>query len=285
MGSKISPGDSSLGVTQKLHKVLAERGLGSRRQMEDWIQAGRVTVEGKTAHVGQRVAGDSIIEVDGKRLREPNASEFPRILVMNKRVGEIVSRKDPQGRPSIFSHLPALNQGRWISVGRLDINTSGLLLLTNNGQLAHRLMHPSSTIDREYAVRIIGELSDDRVDRLRQGFEIEGAIQRFSDIQYYGGSGLNHWYHVVLLEGRNNEVRRLFERVGTKVSRLKRVRFGPVVLPRAMPVGRTREMRERDVQAICSWLGVSVPRGRHTHSTTLESETVLIPFPGLSMPQ
>ncbi len=284
MGSKILSGDFSPGASEKLHKVLAERGLGSRRQMEQWIQAGRVIVDGETAHIGQRVSRDATIEVDGKRLREPSASDIPRILVMNKRVGEIVSRKDPQGRPSIFSHLPVLKQGRWISVGRLDINTSGLLLLTNNGLLAHRLMHPSSTIDREYAVRIIGELSDDRMDRLRQGFEIEGTVQRFSDIQYYGGSGLNHWYHVVLLEGRNNEVRRLFERVGTKVSRLKRVRFGPVVLPRAMPVGKMREMRERDVQAICSWLGVSVPRGRSTQSIKQEAETVLIPFPGLELP-
>lgn len=283
MASNRTVGEPSHGGSQKLHKVLAERGLGSRRQMEEWIQKGRVRVDGEIAHVGQRVIGGSRIEVDGKPVRDSSAQEYPRILVMNKRVGEIVSRNDPQGRPSIFSRLPALNHGRWISVGRLDINTSGLLLLTNNGQLAHRLMHPSSTIDREYAVRIIGELSNDRMDRLRQGFDIDGTIQRFSDIQYYGGSGLNHWYHVVLLEGRNNEVRRLFERIGTRVSRLKRVRFGPVVLPRAMPVGRSTEMGERDVRAVCSWLAIDVPDGWHNQDNKRDEKTFLIPFPGLSL--
>ena len=233
--------------SQKLHKVLAERGLGSRRQMEQWIADGRVVVDGELAHAGQRVGAESRIEVDGKRIRKIGVLRFPRVLVMNKRVGEIVTRKDPQGRPSVFSRLPTLGYGRWIAVGRLDINSSGLLLLTNNGLLAHRLMHPGSIIDREYAVRVIGEMSNNQLDQLRQGVEIENSVQRFSDIQYYGGTGLNHWYHVVLLEGRNREVRKLFESVGSRVSRLKRVRFGPVVLPRAMPTGKFREMNDQDV--------------------------------------
>ena len=270
--------------SQKLHKVLAERGLGSRRQMEQWIADGRVVVNGEVAHAGQRVGAESRIEVDGKRIRKIGVLRFPRVLVMNKRVGEIVSRKDPQGRPSVFSKLPTLSYGRWIAVGRLDINSSGLLLLTDNGLLAHRLMHPGSIIDREYAVRVIGEMSNNQLDQLRQGVEIENSVQRFSDIQYYGGSGLNHWYHVVLLEGRNREVRKLFESVGSRVSRLKRVRFGPVVLPRAMPTGKFREMNDQDVVAVCSWLNVPVPDKQPSLDARREKESVLIPFPGLVLP-
>lgn len=267
--------------TQKLQKVLADSGLGSRRQMEKWIDAGRVVVDGKVAHQGQRVGIESKIEVDGNQLRNLDTPRITRILVMNKKVGEIVARKDPEHRPSVFSHLPKLGTGRWISVGRLDMNTSGLLLFTNQGLVAHRLMHPSSVIDREYAVRVIGKLSDSKLESLKNGALIDDSWCRFSDIQYYDGSGLNHWYHVVLMEGRNKEVRRLFEHVGSKVSRLKRVRFGPVVLPKAMPTGKMREMDAKDVAAICTWLEVPTVVKDTTDSTRRYKGSVLIPYPGL----
>lgn len=267
--------------TQKLQKVLADLGLGSRRQMEQWIDAGRIVVDGETAHQGQRVGIESKIEVDGKQLRGLDTPRNTRILVMNKKVGEIVARKDPDNRPSVFSRLPKLATGRWISVGRLDMNTSGLLLFTNHGLVAHRLMHPSSVIDREYAVRVIGKLSDTKLETLKNGALIDSSWCRFSDIQYYDGSGLNHWYHVVLMEGRNKEVRRLFEHVGSKVSRLKRVRFGPVVLPRAMPTGKLREMDANDVAAICTWVDVSTFVKTTTDSNRPTKDSFLIPYPGL----
>ena len=267
--------------TQKLQKVLADLGLGSRRQMEQWIDAGRVVVDGETAHQGQRVGIESKIEVDGKQLRNLDIPRTTRILVMNKKVGEIVARRDPENRPSVFSHLPKLATGRWISVGRLDMNTSGLLLFTNHGLIAHRLMHPSSVIDREYAVRVMGKLSDSQLESLKKGALIDDSWCRFSDIQYYDGSGLNHWYHVVLMEGRNKEVRRLFEHIGTKVSRLKRVRFGPVVLPKAMPTGKLREMDSKDVAALSTWLDVPAVVRETQDSTRRKTGSLLIPYPGL----
>lgn len=267
--------------TQKLQKVLADLGLGSRRQMEQWIDAGRVVVDGETAHQGQRVGIESKIEVDGKQLRNLDIPRTTRILVMNKKVGEIVARRDPENRPSVFSHLPKLATGRWISVGRLDMNTSGLLLFTNHGLIAHRLMHPSSVIDREYAVRVMGKLSDSQLESLKKGALIDDSWCRFSDIQYYDGSGLNHWYHVVLMEGRNKEVRRLFEHIGTKVSRLKRVRFGPVVLPKAMPTGKLREMDSKDVAAMSTWLDVPAIVRSNKDSSRHTRGSLLIPYPGL----
>lgn len=267
--------------TQKLQKVLADLGLGSRRQMEKWIDAGRIVVDGQAAHQGQRVGTESQIEVDGKPLRNLDSPRTTRILVMNKKVGEIVARRDPENRPTVFSHLPKLSTGRWVAVGRLDMNTSGLLMFTNHGLVAHRLMHPSSVIDREYAVRVMGELSDSQLETVKKGAFIDNSWCRFSDIQYYDGSGLNHWYHVVLMEGRNKEVRRLFEHVGFKVSRLKRVRFGPVVLPKAMPTGKLREMDAKDVAAMCTWLEVPAVVKDTTDSTRRSKGSLLIPYPGL----
>ena len=270
--------------SEKLQKVLADRGYGSRREMERWIDSGRVVVDGKLAHPGQRVLEGARIEVDGKRVRDVAPLRLPRVLVMNKKTGEIVSRSKHQDCPTVFERLPSIGSGRWIVVGRLDINTSGLLLFTNHGLLAHRLMHPSTEIDREYAVRVIGELSNERMQSLREGIRVDGSLLQFSDIQYYGGTGLNHWYHVVLMDGKNRAVRKLFEGVGSKVSRLKRVRFGPVILPKGMKTGKVHEMGPSDVTSICDWL--SIPNAQQ-QTLTLKQRTeqsLLIPFPGVKLP-
>ncbi|HEY5647342.1 MAG TPA: pseudouridine synthase, partial [Pseudomonadales bacterium] len=235
---------------EKLQKVLADLGLGSRREMERWIGDGRVTVGGEPAHIGQRVAPEDDIAVDGKPVRRRRSASVPaRVLLYNKPEGEVCTRSDPEGRPTVFERLPAAGGGRWISIGRLDIATSGLLLLTNDGALANRMMHPSTGLDREYAVRVNGVLSELQRQKLLDGIEDEGELLSFSDIQYYNGRGTNHWYHVVLLEGKNREIRRLFEASHLAVSRLKRVRFGPVVLPSRVTRGRWEEMSEGDVRA------------------------------------
>ncbi|MEM9743225.1 MAG: pseudouridine synthase [Pseudomonadota bacterium] len=240
---------------EKLQKILAGFGLGSRRAMESWIEQGRVKVNGERAHLGQRVDADDRIQVDnGKPLRLRR--DYTRVLLLNKAVGTVSTRSDPERRPTIFQGLPRLKQGRWISVGRLDLTTSGLLLLTNNGTLANRLMHPSTGLDREYAARVTGKLDDETLETLKAGVEIEGELHRFSDIQYFDGRGVNHWYHVVLMEGRNREVRRLFESARVLVSRLKRVRYGPVILPPGLPVGQRAELEAEDVESLLSLVGL-----------------------------
>lgn len=244
---------------EKLQKVLADRGYASRRAVERWIEAGRVTVNGEQAHVGQRVGPADRILVDGEPLREARR-ETPRVLVLNKPSGVICTRSDPEGRPTVFDGLPALATGRWIAVGRLDFMSSGLLLLTNDGALANRMMHPSAGLDREYAVRVNGKLADADIARLKRGVESEGEQLRFSDIRYYNGSGTNHWYHVVLMEGRNREVRRLFEAVGLVVSRLKRVRYGPVFLSSTLRSGRWTELGEQDLAALYRLVSLPAPR-------------------------
>ncbi|MCY3885773.1 MAG: pseudouridine synthase [Gammaproteobacteria bacterium] len=269
--------------SQKLQKVLADLGLGSRRQMEKWIDAGRIFVDGKRAHQGQRVTIDAQIEVDGNKVRNLEAVRNTRILAMNKKAGEIVARRDPENRPTVFANLPKLANGRWISIGRLDISTSGLLLFTNHGLIAHRLMHPSSVIDREYAVRVMGKLSEQQLETLKIGALIDDSWCRFSDIRYYNGSGLNHWYHVVLMEGRNRQIHRLLDHVGSRVSRIKRVRFGPVILPKTMPAGKIRELDTRDVQAICKWIDVAPIIKLDSDSTMREKGSLLIPYPGLDV--
>lgn len=231
---------------EKLQKVLAGFGLGSRRTMEAWIESGRVRVNGERAHLGQRVTLEDRIQVDnGRPLKQ--RPDHTRVLLLNKSVGTVCTRRDPENRPTVFEGVPRLKQGRWISVGRLDLQTSGLLLITNNGTLAHRLMHPATGLDREYAVRVTGQLEDDAIAELLAGVEIEGEMHRFSDLRYFDGRGMNHWYHVVLMEGKNREVRRLFEYAGLQVSRLKRVRYGPVILPPWLPVGQRAELEPEDV--------------------------------------
>ena len=263
-------------MSEKLQKVLAARGLGSRRQMERWIAAGRVAVNGRPAGVGTRVGDDDEIAVDGRKLPQAAPARC-RVIVVNKRAGVIVSRRDPEGRPSLFDGLPRLGTGRWISVGRLDVATTGLILLTNDGELAHRLAHPSTGIDREYAVRLGAVLDDDAIARLKRGIDIDGRTESFSDIRYYDGSDSNHWYHVVLMEGRNREVRKLFETQGAAVSRLKRVRYGPVILPPWLPRGAWQEMGAQDVARLRAILGLPQERpGRRR-----DGRSMLIPYPRL----
>ncbi|MDE0224623.1 MAG: pseudouridine synthase [Gammaproteobacteria bacterium] len=265
-------------MSEKLQKVLASHGLGSRRQMEKWIVAGRVVVNGQTATIGDRVDATDQVAVDGRRLvlRDTQAA---RVLVMNKREGVICTRRDPQGRETVFDALPGVHQGRWLNVGRLDINSGGLLLLTTDGTLAHRLTHPSTGIDREYAVRVNGELSPEDIERLLTGVDIDGETRRFSDVRYYDGSGRNHWYHVVLMEGRNHEVRDLFASQGRRVSRLKRVRYGPVVLPSWLRRGQFAEMGPEDLATLYGLL--RLPITQPATSREGSSRSLLIPYPEL----
>ncbi len=258
--------------------------------MERWIAGGRVTVNDSAAHLGQRVQPEDRISVDGKPLRQRSRgkrkpSSDARVLLYNKPVGEVCTRRDPEGRRTIFEHLPELGSGRWISIGRLDIATSGLLLLTTDGALANRMMHPSTGLDREYAVRVDGRLSDEQCQSLLAGIEDDGELLAFSDIQYYDGRGRNHWYHVVLMEGRNREIRRLFESCGLMVSRLKRVRFGPVVLPSRLARGRFETLSEADTKSLYAQLKLPVPHFRNDRRKSEEDRrgakksSVLIPYP------
>ena len=234
----------------KLHKVLAQSGLGSRRDLEAMIESGRVTVNGEVAHTGQRISHGDRVQIDGKPVRVRLRQGRPRVLAYHKPVGEVVTHDDPQQRPTVFRRLPRLPQGKWQSVGRLDLNTEGLLLFTNSGELANQLMHPRFGVEREYAVRVLGRVDDEARERLLQGIEIEGQSAAFLSIEDGGGEGVNHWYRVVLNEGRNREVRRLFDAVGLTVSRLIRIRYGCVVLPRGLKRGAWVDLDERDVQQL-----------------------------------
>jgi 23S rRNA pseudouridine2605 synthase len=234
----------------KLHKVLAQAGIGSRRDMEQWVLDGRVTVNGEPAHIGQRISFGDRIAVGGKPVKVRIAPPPPRVLAYHKPAGEVVTHDDPQHRPTVFRRLPRLQQGKWQSVGRLDINTEGLLLFTNSGDLANQLMHPRFGVEREYAVRSLGVLSVEHRDRLLEGVEIDGQRCGFKSIEDGGGEGVNHWYRVVITEGRNREVRKLFESVGHAVSRLIRIRYGCVVLPRGLKRGVWVDMPEGDVRAL-----------------------------------
>lgn len=240
----------------KLQKALADAGCGSRREIEAWIVAGRVNVNGSPAHVGQRVGPDDRVRVNGKLVQLKFAQRLPRVVAYHKPEGEIVSRDDPDGRPSVFAKLPRLKSGRWISIGRLDFNSCGLLLFTNDGALANRMMHPRYEIEREYAVRILGEAGQDVLARLQSGVELEDGPARFSRIHEAGGEGANRWYHVALSEGRNREVRRMFEAVGLTVSRLMRVRYGPVHLSPRLKRGQCMDLTVEDVRALIKLLPV-----------------------------
>ena len=240
---------------QKLQKVLANLGLGSRRKMERWIEEGRVTVDGSVATLGDRVHAGQALRLDGKPL-EVDAAEQVRVLLYHKPVREVCSRDDPEGRKTVFERLPKLKSGRWISVGRLDFNTSGVLLFTTDGALANALMHPSSAIEREYLVRVMGRVDEPMLERLRDGVELDDGPARFSDIQEGGGDGINRFFYVVLMEGRNREVRRLWESQGTAVSRLKRVRYGEVFLPSKLKKGQWLELPQRDVDVIYQMAGL-----------------------------
>lgn len=226
------------GASEKLQKVLADAGLGSRREMEALIATGAVTVNGDVAKVGDRVRANDSIRVRGRLVKRAVVdADVPKVLLYHKPAGEIVSADDPQGRPTVFDHLPRLNGERWIAVGRLDFNTEGVLLFTTSGALANMLMHPRHRIEREYAVRVQGELTDENKQKLTRGIKLDDGMAAFSRIEDIGGVSSNHWYRVTLAEGRNREVRRIFEAVGLTVSRLIRVRFGAVLLPKDLPRG------------------------------------------------
>lgn len=250
--------DKAKGIAdEKLQKVLARAGIGSRREMERWIEEGRVSVDGRRAGLGDRVAPHQVIRVDGHILSQIAARGAKRrVILYHKPEGELTTRSDPEGRPMVFDHLPVLRNGRWIAIGRLDINTSGLLLFTTDGELANRLMHPRAGIEREYAVRVLGSVDDEALAQLRQGVQLEDGLASFDDIVDAGGSGANRWYHVILREGRHREVRRLWEAVGTRVSRLIRVRYGPVKLPRLLRPGRWQEIDREDMAALITQAGL-----------------------------
>lgn len=240
----------------KLQKVLANAGFGSRREIEGWISQGRIKVNGEVANLGIRVTEDDSIVIDGKDYNPPSHTQKTRVIIYHKPLGEICSRDDPEGRKTIFDSLPRIQRGRWITVGRLDINTTGLLILTTNGELANRLMHPSSEIEREYAVRVRGEVTPETLQSLRKGVELEDGMASFDNIIDIGGEGSNHWYHVILREGRNREVRRLWEAVGCTVSRLSRVRYGPITLARGLKLGEWQDLPLKHIQGLAKQVGM-----------------------------
>ncbi|WP_416232633.1 23S rRNA pseudouridine(2605) synthase RluB [Achromobacter ruhlandii] len=247
---------NSEAVMPKLHKVLADAGIGSRREMEELIVAGRVSVNGEPAHIGQRVAPNDQVRVNGKPIMRTNTKKPPRVILYHKPAGEIVSHDDPGGRASVFARLPKLRTGKWLSVGRLDLNTEGLLIFTTSGDMANRIMHPRYGTEREYAVRVLGEMDEAQRQSLVDGIELEDGVAAFGALDYLGGDGSNRWYRVTLQEGRNREVRRMFEAVGVTVSRLIRTRFGDVVLPRTLRRGRWEELDASLVTALMVQLGL-----------------------------
>ncbi len=248
--------------SDKLHKVLADAGIGSRRDMEELIIAGRVSVNGQPAHIGQRVLPTDQVRVNGKPLVRKQPGKAPRVLLYHKPAGEIVSQDDPEKRPTVFDRLPKVAGGRWVAVGRLDFNTEGLLLFTTSGELANRLMHPRYAVEREYAVRVLGELTEEQKQRLLAGVQLDDGIAAFSKLEDAGGQGANRWYRVVIAEGRNREVRRMFEAVGLEISRLIRIRYGAIQLPRSLARGRYQELAPEWVQAWMHDLGIAVDEVR-----------------------
>jgi 23S rRNA pseudouridine2605 synthase len=242
-------------VTVKLQKALADAGHASRREVEAWITDGRISVNGEPAHIGQRIGPDDKVRVNGRLVQlKAGGARLPRVLLYHKPEGEIVSRDDPEGRPTVFEKLPRINNGRWIAVGRLDFNSCGLMLFTSSGELANQLMHPSYELEREYAVRVLGEPSVEVIERLKSGIELDDGLAHFNRILEAGGEGANRWYNVTLSEGRNREVRRMFEAVGLAVSRLMRVRYGPVLLPPGLKRGLWRELESPEVAALIKFL-------------------------------
>ncbi len=246
-------------MSERLQKFLARLGQGSRRQIEDWIRQGRITVNGVPAQLGMLVNGVELIAIDGQRVQVRSSGQRRQVLAYYKPVGEVTSRSDPEGRPTVFERLPILRDSRWVAVGRLDLNTQGLLLLTNDGELANRLMHPSAQIEREYAVRILGEVTPATLQQLQDGVQLDDGLARFDHLREAGGAGANRWYHVILREGRHREVRRLWESQGVAVSRLIRVRYGPIVLRRGLHPGRWDALDEAQISALLEAVGMAPP--------------------------
>lgn len=241
---------SAQAETPKLHKVLAQAGMGSRLEMEQLIMEGRISVNNEPAHIGQRIQFGDQIKVNGKPIRVRIDPPPPRVIAYHKPVGEVVTHDDPQNRPTVFRKLPKLHQGKWQSVGRLDLNTEGLLLFTNSGDLANNLMHPRFGLEREYAVRVLGALSKEEKQRLLDGVQLDDGTAHFGAIEEGGGEGSNCWYRVTISEGRNREVRRMLEAVGHAVSRLIRIRYGAMVLPRGLKRGAWMELDEADIRGL-----------------------------------
>jgi len=235
-------------MSEKIQKILAAAGLGSRREIEEWLREGRISVNGSPAKLGDRMLSSDKVRVDGRDIRLLNEDQRKcRVLLYNKPEGEMCTRKDPEGRPTIFEKLPLLRNGRWIGVGRLDFNTSGVLILTNDGELANKLMHPSANLEREYAVRVQGQVSPGMLTTLRKGVELDDGPAHFEQLTDAGGEGSNHWYHVIVKQGRNRLVRRLWESQGVVVSRLIRIRFGSITLPRMLRRGKWHELTLNEI--------------------------------------
>jgi len=253
-------------LKERLQKIIARAGYGSRREIEKWIELGRIKVNGRVATLGDQIdpADNDKISLDNKPLRKLNVTPRLRVIAYNKPLGEVCTRHDPEGRPTIFDALPKLGTGRWIAIGRLDINTSGLLLFTTDGELANRLMHPSTEVEREYAVRVRGEASPEVFKQLQTGVELEDGPAHFDNILDSGGQGSNHWYHVILREGRNREVRRLWEAVGFTVSRLIRIRYGSIELKRYLRLGKWKDLEEKDIQQLQTLAGISPAAKQNT---------------------
>ena len=237
-------------MKERIQKILANEGIVSRRQAENLIREGRIKVNGQEAILGMSISRRDLIEIDGKTVEISEGTNPLRVLMYNKKVGEISSTKDPEGRPSVFLALPKISKGKWISVGRLDINTSGLMLFTNNGELANKLMHPSSKIEREYVARIRGQVETDHIRRLLEGVNLEDGKASFSDIQPGRKGKSNQWFAMVIMEGRTREVRRMWESQGFAVSRLKRVRIGGLFLPANLKQGNYKELSEKEIKSI-----------------------------------
>ncbi len=248
--------------TVKLHKVLADVGMGSRREMEDLIIQGRVSVNSMPAHIGQRIGPTDQVRINGKQVHRKIQTKPPRVILYHKPAGEIVSQADPEGRPTVFDRLPKPRQGRWIAVGRLDFNTEGLLLFTTSGELANRLMHPRYGVEREYAVRILGELSNEQTNELKTGIQLDDGQARFLRLAAGGGEGANRWYHVALTEGRNREVRRMFETTGHTVSRLIRTRYGLFLLPPRLRRGKWEEVPTEGIAQLMKATGLKMPQAQ-----------------------
>jgi 23S rRNA pseudouridine2605 synthase len=249
----------------RLQKALADAGLGSRRTIEGWISEGRIRVNGDLAKLGDRVSSRDRIRIDGQDVKlKGRRDKLPQVIAYHKPEGELVTRRDPEERPTVFRRLPKPKEGRWIAVGRLDINTSGLILFTTDGELANRLMHPSREVEREYAVRILGEVPEGTLERLAAGIELEDGLAKFDAVTERGGTGANRWFHVVLREGRNREVRRLWEAAGCQVSRLIRIRYGNIELGRRLYTGNWRPLSEDEQETLMALAGLTppVPRRR-----------------------
>ncbi len=256
-------------MADRIQKLLAQTGLGSRREIEGWIKEGRIRVNNRTAQLGDTITTDDKVTVDSRLVRfKKHGASAPRVLLYNKPEGRICSRKDPENRPTVYQALPKVQGARWIAVGRLDLNSSGLMLFTTDGELANRLMHPSSEIKRVYAVRVLGEVKDEHLEQLKQGVELDDGPASFEHISDAGGEGANHWYHVSLREGRQREVRRLWEHLGFKVSRLIRIQYGDVTLPRDLRTNKTQELAVPITRKLYTSVGMDFPdRGSRTAAT------------------